>query len=178
MLLIFNAWLLLERRDENAASPFQAVIVSLRILDFALIVSAGAGLASLGFGGGGILGNLIDIAMIKTLNSASTSLILITLFLIGVTLFTGLSWAHSSEQVGSMALAAGRWLLTKMKSNKKPAIATAVSKPIAAAPIKIEPVAPVKSKPKPAAEPKKFLKTCARRHGIHNPADPIPNRLY
>lgn len=184
ILLIYNAWLWFERRSEaQENSPFRVVIVSLRLFGFALILGAGAGLASLGFSGGGILGNLIDGGMVRTFNAAGASLILIAGFLIGLTLFTGLSWVRSSEQVGRLALMAGRWLLAQMTPSKKPQVEKA-PKPVAAvavapAPIKIpETPPPVASKVKPkvvVVEPEEISKDMRRAPHFAQTSEVLPN---
>ena len=96
------------------------LVLSLRILGFALILVAGAGLAGLSFAeGGGIVGSLIETVMTKAFNSVGAGLILLALFFIGVTLFTGLSWSQGSEQIGAWTLSFVRWLWLKV-SDRKP----------------------------------------------------------
>ncbi len=120
LLFLYYTWILFDRKngDITEKSSFNIVIATLRILGFILIVGAGASLAALGFSGGGSLGNLISENMIHIFNSAGTVLILITCFLIGVTLFTGLSWVQGSEQLGILTLNAVKWLKTKLLDRK------------------------------------------------------------
>ncbi len=195
VLLIYNAWQRFERRRERAeTSPFRAVMISLRAFGFVLILGAGSGLASLGFAAGGIIGNLIAATMIKSFNSAGASLILMTFFLIGVTLFTGLSWIKSSERVGSLVLMAGRacraaWLAkrstpVRFKSiEETPRLTAEIPAQKIPTVVKVEtppvnkPVAPepVKPKVKIAAESEDISKDMRRAPRYTQTSEPLPD---
>lgn len=90
---------LLTNRVES--SNFHKVLWSLRIIGFVLSVTAACGLACLHFGTwnksmpvgtGGILGQLITVELKPTLGYLGSTLVFIALFLVGITLATGLSW--------------------------------------------------------------------------------------
>ena len=181
VLLIYNAWQRFERRRDRAEiSPFRAVMISLRVFGFVLILGAGSGLASLSFAAGGIIGNLIATTMIKSFNLAGAGLILMTFFLIGVTLFTGLSWIKSSERVGSLVLMAGRACLSKRSMPVRPKSVEETPKFTVEAPVQKIP-AVIKVETPPVDKPlrlnrsnrrlrwprnqKKFLKTCGALPG-------------
>lgn len=157
ILLIYSAWQLFERRneDESEDSPFRAVTASLRLFGFILILGGGCGLASLGFAGGGIIGNIIAAGMIRAFNTLGAGLVLIALFLVGVTLFTGISWIQGSEQLGSLAFS----LFTRLKGRKKPpkpteTIVKSVNKPETVTVAAPKPVPPAAAPPAPEIESK------------------------
>lgn len=126
LLLIYNAWSLFERRSEKLEKPsLNMLMSSLRILGFILIISAGAGLAglknqtinaSMTFYAGGILGNTLGATMVNIFNPAGALLILIAILLIGLTLFTGLSWMQGCEWLGNLALTGWRLMLQKFQN--------------------------------------------------------------
>lgn len=154
LLLVYAAWMLFSHRGEKQNEiPFKTLTSSLKILGFVLIIGSGAGLAGMAFAGGGILGSLIDAGMIKTFNRAGAALLLMFFFLIGLTLFTGMSWLKSSETIGKWALSFTRWLWEKRKTekpivvNKKAEILAVESKP------EIKPEAPKPAKTKIKAAP-------------------------
>ncbi len=125
LLLIYNAWSLFERRSEKLENPsLNTLMSSLRILGFILIICAGAGLAglqnqtlnaSMTFYAGGILGNTLGATMVNVFNPAGALLILIAILLIGLTLFTGLSWMQGCEWLGNLALTGWRLMLQKFR---------------------------------------------------------------
>jgi S-DNA-T family DNA segregation ATPase FtsK/SpoIIIE len=169
VLLISSAWLLFAKRQDKEETPFKTLSSSLRILGFALIIGAGAGLANLGFAAGGILGSLIDNSLIHSFNRAGASLLLISLFLIGVTLFTGISWVKSSEILGRWILNFSRWLWEKFQDRKEekglivknPVKPAEVLSP-AAPTLKPEPAKPAKPKTKIVSEPEEISKDMRR----------------
>ena len=100
-------------------------VIGMRVMGFVLILLTGSGLATLDiriatmhlpFSSGGILGNLIGLGMLHTFNWAGTSLILIAILLIGITLFTDLSWLRLLETVGVGAINGARWLGQRLRS--------------------------------------------------------------
>ncbi len=123
-MLSYAAWLYY--RNQVVVAENRAVRISLillRVIGFGLILGAGTGLAGLyihtqwvdmPFRSGGILGNAVGFGMLSTFNLVGTSLILITLLLIGTTLFTGLSWLQLLEKLGAgfvwvMHVALDKW---------------------------------------------------------------------
>jgi len=86
-------------------------IWSIRAVGLLLAMIASCGLTSMHFSpnhglpmtGGGLLGVAIKTFAISYLNNYGASLLLLALFLTGVTLFTGLSWFTFIEKVGSVS---------------------------------------------------------------------------
>ena len=113
LMLGYRAWLLfLHRHDE---SGIDWVTLTIRSLGFCLVMIAGAALAtlndvghsSLPQGFGGILGQAVAAPFIDLFSSGSR-LILVAVFLLGMTVFTDLSWLRLLEQVGFWTLEGGR----------------------------------------------------------------------
>lgn len=78
-----------------------------RLCGFLMVVFSGTALSDivflekkLPFGSGGVLGNIIHFGSIKYFNVTGTSLILFAIFLVGITIFTGLSWLRILLIVG------------------------------------------------------------------------------
>lgn len=110
LLLIYGSWQTLRDRDDIGLD--RNLLIS-RGVGFVLIIAAGAGIASLKFSAsmthlpfsaGGILGNIVGLGLVKAFNQFGTTLLLLALFLSGVTLFSGLSWLSLLELSGKFTL--------------------------------------------------------------------------
>lgn len=110
IILPYSIWLtcLLPQEDED----WRADDLLWRTLGFILTVAAGCGLLhlqkvgfyhALPFHAGGVFGKLIAMGLVDTFNKTGATLLLFGLFLSGVTLFTGLSWAWLISTVGEGA---------------------------------------------------------------------------
>jgi len=64
--------------------------------------------------GGGIIGDVLSAPMVSTLGLAGGVLISLSIFLGGITLFTGLSWIDVVDRTGRFALNALAWLADKI----------------------------------------------------------------
>lgn len=93
--------------------PYRVPLLWLKALGAFLALSGIAGLLSLHFHGasnwvpftsGGVLGNFVAGHLVNILNGAGTSLALFAGILVGVTLFTGLSWLHVADSIGAKTL--------------------------------------------------------------------------
>ena len=114
LMLSYAAWLFY--RDCHRENVSQAVVISMLIIrstGFILILVAGSGFINLHlhvsatklpFDSGGILGSIISTMMLGAFNTLGSSLILSAIVLIGVTLFTGVSWFHLIEQIGAATI--------------------------------------------------------------------------
>lgn len=143
-------------------------------LGFILALMAGCGLVSLHwttvsshlpYQSGGIIGVLTGIGLSHILNNWGTTLILIALFLSGITFFTGLSWLSALDNLGRFALSVLRWfpaqfslLIQKLKQAKQAKIEAPVERimpmlseapPVAKASLRKEPIIAPKIMPKP-----------------------------
>lgn len=114
LMLSYGAWLFYRRQENPPSLPaLKTIFLLFRVLGFLLILGAGTGLASIHLSissqyfpsnAGGILGNVIGLGMSESFNNAGATLILLALLLIGITLFTGLSWLWLSEKIGGITL--------------------------------------------------------------------------
>lgn len=116
ILVGYIGWLIF--KDRASLSGFGAVHLTLRLAGFVLTLVAGSALAglhldslqsSLPVGAGGALGQLVAKALVIPFNRAGATLLLLALFLAGVTLFTGLSWLRVVDLAGRLALKAAEW---------------------------------------------------------------------
>ncbi|MHA7817523.1 MAG: DNA translocase FtsK [Pseudohaliea sp.] len=99
----------LERHKPGA---FDWTHLSIRLLGFVLVMVAGTALAALNDSGqsalpqgaGGILGQAIGGAFAGAFSAVGSRLILVAVFLFGVTIFTDLSWLRLMDRLGAAAL--------------------------------------------------------------------------
>ncbi len=110
MLVGYGAWL--AYRDSNDPHGLNLYIMTARAGGFLLTMSAGAGICTLHFlnrsalplDAGGILGDLVGSSLAEGFGDLGGTLILLALFLTGVTLFTGLSWLWLMDTTGKYTL--------------------------------------------------------------------------
>ena len=112
ILLAYRAIvLLMHRREEN---PFDWTTFGIRALGLVLVMIAGTALAALNDSGasilpqgnGGILGQAIGGGFNTAFSEIGSRLILLAIFLFGITIFTDLSWLHLSETIGGWGISA------------------------------------------------------------------------
>jgi len=118
ILFVFAGWFVFCRqRDEERFKLRHAL---LRFSGFILVLISGAGLSTLylnrwqdllPLSAGGVFGNAVDLYFINILSVVGTSLILITFFLVGITLFANVSWLSLSSTIGKAVLASCRAVL-------------------------------------------------------------------
>jgi len=120
LILIFSGWRLFRSRLQPL--PLSMVRYSLRLAGLVLTFIGGCGLARLHFmagaalpyevrGAGGILGDVTGSALSAGLGQTGSTVVLLTLFLIGVTLYSGLSWLKLMDVTGYWTL----WLLAQVR---------------------------------------------------------------
>lgn len=114
VLLALRAWNVFRmHRDQNI--HFDGLIFALRILGLILVMVSATSLASLHYGDvvsshtaqygvGGILGLSISEAAITAFNYVGSTLILLAIFLFGLTVFTDLSWLAVIDGAGQYTL--------------------------------------------------------------------------
>lgn len=126
VLLSLRAWSVFRIRKLTAAGfSFDKVIMVLRLVGLVLVMVAatalaelhyGPGAGNLPFGVGGILGTAVAEAAISAFSYIGSTLILIALFLFGITVFTDLSWLALADAVGGRTLALYNYLRLKYVS--------------------------------------------------------------
>ena len=116
VMIALSGWLVLRGRKDEEINPRY---IAVRWGGFFLTLAAGCALASLHFAlapgalpvdGGGIFGRWLGDGLASGLGLLGSSLLLLAVFLAGVTLFTGLSWLGVMDMVGVGALAAYEWI--------------------------------------------------------------------
>jgi len=113
LLLAYRAALLFAERD--TPWDFSALQLSIRALGLVLVMASGTAIAALNLGqvaplpqgAGGILGQALGTAMREAFNAVGARLILVAVFLFGMTIFTDLSWLRLMDRLGALALTGG-----------------------------------------------------------------------
>lgn len=122
LIIAYIGWLMYKDREQEHIDYFH---VATRFVGLLLIFSFGCGLAwyrlhvgpEAGFdaeldnniNAGGILGDVVGAALVGTFGSAGATLLMLALFLTGITLLTGLSWLWLIDQTGLYALKFAEW---------------------------------------------------------------------
>ena len=108
-MVTYSGWLLYRGVDDKG--QFDYHILAIRWSGFLLTLCAGCGLASLHFepgflpsDAGGVLGNLIGSAFVLAFSYVGTTLLLLALFLAGITIFTSLSWLRVVDTTGKISV--------------------------------------------------------------------------
>lgn len=106
-LIIFAGWIGIRvKKEENTFNLSEFLF---KILGFLLIIISGCGLTGIYFKNfiaplpthaGGILGDVLRLSLTQVFNIAGSGLFLLTAFLCGITLFTGLSWLGVVDAIG------------------------------------------------------------------------------
>jgi DNA segregation ATPase FtsK/SpoIIIE, S-DNA-T family len=111
LLLAYRALVLLLQR--NPAKGFDWTTFGIRALGLVLVMVAGTALAAMNDSGrsalpqgtGGILGQAISSGFTVAFSAVGSRLILLAIFLFGMTIFTDLSWLTLLEKVGAWSIA-------------------------------------------------------------------------
>jgi len=121
VLLAATGWFALKTRAEP--TPPSGRVIGLRIGGFLVMLATSCGLATLHFSGaglpesaGGILGQLAGLGLVSFLSFLGATLLLLALWLAGVSLFTGVSWLAIMDRVGRFTLAAIAWVQGTIES--------------------------------------------------------------
>ncbi len=120
VMILYTGWLVYRGRDE--ADVFHGWHFTLRTIGFIITIIAGAGISSMHFthpsvifplNAGGILGQVVSEQSQELFSFVGTTLISLTLFLIGITLFTGLSWLWLMDSIGASIINGNKWLINR-----------------------------------------------------------------
>ncbi|MDD3449341.1 MAG: DNA translocase FtsK 4TM domain-containing protein [Gammaproteobacteria bacterium] len=123
LMVGYSGWLVFQGRQGEMATQWTRF--SLRAAGFVVTVATGCGLAWLHFdtpamvlpqSSGGILGEVVGGGLHAMFNFMGSTLLLLALFLTGVTLFTGLSWFGLMDAVGRITLGALDTFRTQLRS--------------------------------------------------------------
>jgi S-DNA-T family DNA segregation ATPase FtsK/SpoIIIE len=110
LLLAYRAVIILLERHEG--KRFDWMTFGIRALGLVLVMIAGTALAAMNDGGqsglpqgaGGILGQAIGSSFTHAFSAVGSRLILLAVFLFGMTIFTDLSWLRLMDAVGSWSI--------------------------------------------------------------------------
>ena len=119
LLLAARALQILRTCLLKEALPFDSVTFSLRIIGFVLVMVSATSLANIQFndsftsypsGFGGVLGKTISESVLEVFSYTGASVILLALFLFGLTVFAEISWILLIDSLGSAAITCGGWI--------------------------------------------------------------------
>ena len=119
LLLAARALLILRTCLLKEALPFDSVTFSLRMIGFVLVMVSATSLASIQFsdgltsypsGFGGVLGKTISESVLEVFSYTGASVILLALFLFGLTVFAEISWILLIDSLGSAAIICAGWI--------------------------------------------------------------------
>lgn len=105
--LVYLAWFVL--KEFPVKHPIDNLVVSMRITGLIMAIAGSCGLLSLDsqlqaldsiHSAGGLVGETIGQGWYQMLNLEGASLVLLAMFLVGITWFTGLSWLKATEMLG------------------------------------------------------------------------------
>jgi len=126
-LLALRAWNVFRLRREQP-EPFDWIIFTLRFVGLALVMASATALtamhhgdsgSTLPFGAGGLMGDSFGEAVTAGFNHIGGSLILIAVFLFGVTIFTDLSWFAVIDAIGRWTLRGWDWLVSRVVTYRR-----------------------------------------------------------
>ena len=115
VMVAYSGWLLFKGRDDATSFDFRTG--ALRAAGFVILLCTGTGLASLHFAEasqlpldtGGILGDVVGQGVVGVFSFLGGTLLLVALFLTGVTMFTNLSWFRLMDETGRFTLNFFTW---------------------------------------------------------------------
>jgi S-DNA-T family DNA segregation ATPase FtsK/SpoIIIE len=117
LLMIYAGWVVYTERKETVEGS--VTVWMARITGLVLFVLAATGLAQMHAhppagempaGGGGVVGMQIAGPLTEMTGALGATLSLLALLLVGITLFTGLSWFHVMDLIGKVTLGSIEWV--------------------------------------------------------------------
>lgn len=111
VMLAYRAWLVFRDREHN--QPFDPVLLGLRTVGLLLVMVAGTGFAAMNypsessilpFSNGGILGASVANGVEGAFSFVGGTLLLMAVFLFGLTIFIDLSWFALMDETGRLTL--------------------------------------------------------------------------
>ncbi|MGD9660618.1 MAG: DNA translocase FtsK [Porticoccaceae bacterium] len=127
-LLALRAWNVFQTRQVNQ-QPFDWIVFTLRFIGLILVMTSATSLAAIhyagveaalpaGVGVGGRLGDILGEAVTAAFNHVGGTLILIAVFLFGLTIFTDLSWLVIIDNLGRYTLALCGWIGKRIQQRR------------------------------------------------------------
>ncbi|VAW57524.1 DNA translocase FtsK [hydrothermal vent metagenome] len=125
VMIAYSGWLVLRERTHEGDINFQ--VLGIRWIGFFMTLATGCALTSLHFvipldtlplDGGGILGRWIGDNTVSGLGVLGSTLLLLSVFLAGITVFTGLSWIRLMDLIGEFLLKGFESVQENIATNK------------------------------------------------------------
>ncbi len=120
LMVAYSGWLLYRGVNEKGQIDYHTL--GIRWGGFLLTLCAGCGLASLHFeqgflpsDAGGLLGNLMGSAFVLAFSYVGTTLLLLALFLAGITIFSSLSWLRVVDATGKATVLVSGYLFRQVQ---------------------------------------------------------------
>ncbi len=126
LMIAYSGWLVLRGRTDDGEIDFH--VLGIRWLGFFMTLASGCALASLHFvispdilplDAGGILGRWIGDGMAASMGVLGSTLILLAVFLAGITVFSGLSWLGLMDIIGEGLLRTFDWTRSRIAIYKE-----------------------------------------------------------
>lgn len=126
VMIAYRAWLVLKDRTRNDGIDW--LFFGLRTVGLILVMVAGTGIAAmhysdgisvLPYSNGGLLGANVSDGIFGAFNYTGGTLLLLTMFLVGMTIFTDLSWLKLAEDIGRWTSIGINRLLEKLQAYKR-----------------------------------------------------------
>jgi S-DNA-T family DNA segregation ATPase FtsK/SpoIIIE len=154
VIVVYSGWLIY--RGRGGTGELDLRTLGIRWAGFVITLTAGCGLATLHFtsgslplNAGGILGEVTGMGMVSMTQYVGATVLLLALFLTGVTLFSGLSWFRLMDRTGVAVLWMLEWVharWVRFRENRAGQLAAKERE------VKVE-KAKKKNRPKPRIEP-------------------------
>jgi len=125
IMIAVTGWVIYRGSDKSAV--FNGWYFSLRFFGFVLTIVTGCAISTMHFvepsvpfpseiGAGGILGQVISEQLQLWFNFVGSTLFLLTFFLVGITLFSHLSWFWLMDQIGGSVIFVFIWLISNWQA--------------------------------------------------------------
>ena len=137
LLLAARALQILRTCLLKEAMPFDLVTFSLRLIGFALVMVSATSLANIQFddsltiypsGFGGVLGKTISESVLEVFSFTGATVILLSLFFFGLTVFAEISWIALIDSLGIYSMAFGGWMATTLSEIRRRHIEKTIAK--------------------------------------------------
>jgi len=123
IIIAYSGWLVLRSNHIEVDKDIDYHEMGIRWAGFFVTIATGAALTSMHFSiidvqlpidGGGVLGVWLSDAMAGSMGLLGSTLILLAVFLAGITLFSGISWFRVIDAIGVATLAVYNWVQAKV----------------------------------------------------------------
>jgi S-DNA-T family DNA segregation ATPase FtsK/SpoIIIE len=137
LLLAARALQILRTCLLKEAMPFDLVTFSLRLIGFVLVMVSATSLANIQFddsltiypsGFGGVLGKTISESVLEVFSFTGATVILLSLFFFGLTVFAEISWIALIDSLGVYSMAFGGWMATTFSEIRRRHIEKTIAK--------------------------------------------------